>query len=345
MDPDDEWEAFQQDEDCMDNNNYQTENIEKSKIPKPTDIYISTTTKIAYFNSNLDIDRLFWLIEIIPYQNQMEGVIKKQMKIISNTKEDYNSIEEKLKNIKKIYCSKNTISEIDKQIGKVRYKNIQKISIGISKKDLLSYRKKNKSAFYNCFVLILRIKIISQFQEFHIKIFNTGKIEIPGIQNDTIFETILDKLTDIINKYNNTTININRNDQEQVLINSNFNCNFYINRDSLYKILKEKYRLNTIFDPCSYPGIQSKFYYKNDSLIQNGVFDESAENVISFMIFRTGSVLIVGKCDLYILNIIYKFINNILQEEYKNIVENVSFISDTKVKIKKPFTKKITICY
>ena len=194
-------------------------------------------------------------------------------------------------------------------------------------------------------MLILRIKIISQFQEFHIKIFNTGKIEIPGIQNDTIFETILDKLTDIINKYNNTTININRNDQEQVLINSNFNCNFYINRDSLYKILKEKYRLNTIFDPCSYPGIQSKFYYKNDSLIQNGVFDESAENVISFMIFRTGSVLIVGKCDLYILNIIYKFINNILQEEYKNIVENVSFISDTKVKIKKPFTKKITICY
>ena len=37
------------------------------------------------------------------------------------------------------------------------------------------------------------------------------------------------------------------------------------------------------------------------------------------MIFRTGSVLIVGNCNKQLLIIIYNFLKNILSEEYKNI--------------------------
>ena len=40
---------------------------------------------------------------------------------------------------------------------------------------------------------------------------------------------------------------------------------------------------------------------------------------ISFMIFRTGSVLIVGKCNRNVLDIIYKFLVNIITTEYKEI--------------------------
>ena len=40
---------------------------------------------------------------------------------------------------------------------------------------------------------------------------------------------------------------------------------------------------------------------------------------VSFMIFRTGSVLIVGHCDEQILNIVYKFIRKMLIDEYSNI--------------------------
>ena len=45
------------------------------------------------------------------------------------------------------------------------------------------------------------------------------------------------------------------------------------------------------------------------------------------MIFRTGSVLIVGKCTEEILCVVYKFIKNLLSEEYevifeKNIINN-----------------------
>ena len=38
------------------------------------------------------------------------------------------------------------------------------------------------------------------------------------------------------------------------------------------------------------------------------------------MIFRTGSILIVGKCDDYILNNVYEYIKKILKNEYHKIV-------------------------
>ena len=40
---------------------------------------------------------------------------------------------------------------------------------------------------------------------------------------------------------------------------------------------------------------------------------------ISFMIFRTGSVLIVGNCTEKVLRFVYDFIKNLLQTEYSNI--------------------------
>ena len=49
-------------------------------------------------------------------------------------------------------------------------------------------------------------------------------------------------------------------------------------------------------------------------LIENKKYTE-----VSFMIFRTGSCLIVGNCSEAILVFIYKFIRQILKEEYPNI--------------------------
>jgi hypothetical protein len=44
---------------------------------------------------------------------------------------------------------------------------------------------------------------------------------------------------------------------------------------------------------------------------------------ISFMIFRTGSVLIVGKCEDYVLHDIYGFIKEMLRVEFSNICSHV----------------------
>ena len=97
-----------------------------------------------------------------------------------------------------MYYDEHIMSHIDNPNGRIKFKDIRKITVGISKKDIMSYRSKKKQAFYNCFVMILRIKILDAFKEFHIKVFNTGKLEIPGIQDSTILEKVLTLLVNIL---------------------------------------------------------------------------------------------------------------------------------------------------
>jgi hypothetical protein len=91
------------------------------------------------------------------------------------------------------------MSHIDNPNGRIKFKDIRKITIGVSKKDIMSYRSKKKQAFYNCFVMILRIKIDELFREFHIKVFNTGKLEIPGVQSEAMFIMVLNNVINILN--------------------------------------------------------------------------------------------------------------------------------------------------
>ena len=62
------------------------------------------------------------------------------------------------------------------------------------------------------------------------------------------------------------------------------------------------------------------------------------------MIFRTGSVLIVGKCDENILYIIYGLIKNILQTEYYQIYVRNKESAKQLPKKKKLKKKFIEIC-
>ena len=43
---------------------------------------------------------------------------------------------------------------------------------------------------------------------------------------------------------------------DTVLINSNFSCGFYVNRDALHKSLKYNYKIQSAYDPCSYPELK-----------------------------------------------------------------------------------------
>ena len=294
---------------------------EKNFSKNCSDIYISTKTKILFLNKSLDIFETFWLLPITDYNSQEKGIIKKQIKFSFENKDDYEKMLARSENINNVHNKIITHIDTDK-----KFKHIRKLSIGLCKKDLLYARNKDKSAFYNCFVLSLRIYIINGFREIHIKIFNTGKIEIPGIQNDEQLNIIINDLLSILNKYIDNTIACNYKITENVLINSNFHCGFYINREILYSILRNKYNINAIYDPCSYPGIRC-IYYCN-----------AKDTKISYMIFRTGSILIVGKCDEETLNVVYEYIKNILSTEYENIFTEGSKIKQLQnKKIKKKF--------
>ena len=353
---DDEWDRYCNFSDNVFQNDIQENTILEDIPPDCEDLYISTTTKVLYLNQEINIDSVFWKLPVIDYGIPKCGIVKKQMKIVSKTPEDYEKYKERLKECH--YYNEHVIKQIhNPSARRIKFKDERKITVGISKKDIMNCRGKVKNAFYNCFAIILRMKYQEQFKEIHVKVFNTGKLEIPGVLNDKLLENIKTMVIDLIQPFVETSITYtNVDSDENVLINSNFNCGYFINRDKLYSLLRSKdYQLETAYDPCSYPGVKCKFYFNNsqpfEKDLQVGLINDIDKNMkvseldeykkyteVSFMIFRTGSVLIVGNCTEKILRFVYNFIKNLLQNEYLEIrvpgVQEVAKVKKEKIRKK-----------
>jgi len=361
---DDEWDSFlsgQNTNDCG-VTSFSKSNIEKisGDVPECEDLYISTTTKVLFLNQPIDIQNIFWKIPIIDYWKPESGVIKKQIKIVSKTQEELDDYYHKLKDIN--YYNEVIIKQlINQDARRIKFKDERKITIGMSKKDIMTCRGKVKNAFYNCFALILRFTSQEQYREIHVKVFNTGKLEIPGVLNHDMLFIVKKMVLDLLTPYSDSLLEFLEHDIESnVLINSNFNCGFYIDRDKLHNILRSsKYNIETAYDPCSYPGVKCKYYFNHelgfditqqrgklihaDRTMKMSELDSAKKySEISFMIFRTGSCLIVGNCTERILRFVYNYIKQILHDEYINIaVTNMN----TETKIKKEKIRKKTITF
>jgi hypothetical protein len=367
MDVDKEWQMFLEDENVsfvekINNETAKEDDImpqgESEEVPLCQELSISTKTKVLYLNMPIEIEEAFWNIPIIPYWQPKDGVLKKQIKIISNTKEEYEQYNQKLETIP--YYVENILKQVDNpNLKKNKFKDERKLTVGVSKKDIMNSRGKVKNAFYNCFALIVRFYYNDEFKEIHIKVFNTGKMEIPGVLNNEVLDIIKTKILTILQPHCKTQLNyIESENDNNVLINSNFNCGYYIHREKLHAILKSnKYGIETAYDPCSYPGVKCKFYFNNeldfDKNIQTGVIskedrtmklselsDSDKYTEVSFMVFRTGSCLIVGNCSEKVLMFVYDFIKQMLHDEYKDI-RVINADVNTKVKTKKVRKKQV----
>jgi hypothetical protein len=323
------------------------------------ELYISTKTKVLYLNQTIDIADVFWKIPVLDYGMPKEGVIQKQMKVVSNTEEEYLEYCRHLEGVS--YYKEHVIKQINNPSARrIKFKDERKITIGINKKDIMNCRGKVKNAFYNCFAVYIRFRYLGNFKEIHVKIFNTGKLEIPGILNVELLETVKGLILTYIGPYITSTIveSLTFNDSDKdmgVLINSNFNCGYYIHRERLYAILRsEKYGIEAAYEPCSYPGVKCKYYFNNEigfnveeqtgcinkmdrSMKLSELNDTKKYTEVSFMIFRTGSCLIVGNCSDRVLLFIYEFIKHLLSVEKENIVvtNEVPVMKNKKAKLRK----------
>jgi len=381
-------------------------------------LYISTQTKIFYLNVNyLDVDKIFWNLPIIEYGIPKMGIIKKQMRMIFKSPEEYEKYATEIQTIP--YYTEKIIKQINNpNARKIKFKDERKLTVGISKKDIMNCHGKEKKAFINCFAMIIRMHSNvkpNQFHEVHVKVFNTGKITIPGIvdNDDTLLEDTKKYITAILqpnmdipihlipedeipllkkivrNKKGEASIIVEEEEetsassssssaeykivpklpknshyeyikqQSGVLINSNFNCGFYIDQMKLIEILQEKYKLEPTYNKSNYPGVKCKFYLNNDLpldiSLQTGRIEDKDKNMkvhelksdtkytkITFVIFRTGNNLILGNFSKKILLFIFDFVKNILMSEYENIRTLQDDTSSVKKQKKiKPRKKKI----
>jgi len=333
MNIDDEWIAFLENNgDAAVITNTPCESINED-IPTCEELRISTNTKVLYLNQDIDIYTVFWAIPVTEYQRLEECVIKKQIKIVNRTPEELDEYTNRRNEIN--YYREHIIRQINNPDTRgIKFKDERKLTVGMAKKDIMACKSKVKNAFYNCFALTLRF-YHEGFREIHVKVFNTGKLEIPGILSASLLEAVKPRIIATLGPVLPKPVEFIKTDgYNNVLINSNFNCGYHINRDTLYRLLREKYKIETSFDACSYPGIKCRYYYNvtedptnqtgcvenNDNELKRSELDASDKyREVSFMIFRTGSCLIVGNCSEQILYHVYAFIRNMLETEIHEI--------------------------
>jgi hypothetical protein len=333
MNIDEEWDLFIKNKG---ENIFQDEIVSniKKDCPNPTPLYISTNTKMALLNKHIDLISLFMNISIIPYYCQQNGFIKKVMQIKFEKEEDFEDIKNKLSIYS--YSKMEVMIKIQKTKGRIVSKDIRKISIGLCEKNFIKKGKKKKkiNAFLNCFVLIYRrfYQKENKFKEYHIKIYNSGKISIVNAQNNDIYLSILESILHQFQSHLQLTythsILENIIDMKTIFINSDFSCEYLINRNKFLKILQNKYHIISSYNECSnYQGIQCIFYYqvenKDDDIIiiqKNGKIENKIKNhCVHFKIFRTGSISINGNIKESVLYKIYDLLIDILKTEYNDI--------------------------
>lgn len=337
MNADEAWQEFCQDEDEHTNKHLARKpELSKDQAPECSPIYISTKTKIGYLNQAIPLEEMFWAIDVVrSYALPVTGIVKKEMKFKTTSKEALKVLCDKVDAIAPgPFVQQSVKTHVDGDSAAMKFKDIRKVSVGLCRKQMKSFRSKAKGAFFNCFAVILRLKWEGQFKEMHVKVFNTGKLEIPGIpgtNTDLFLTTVLDNLVQALAPISEKLqlplpLDYRRDYNETVLTNSNFTANYLIDREKLTHILRQKYRILTTYDPCSYPGVQSKFFFVSSREAQDGRPLTSVELemevphiVVPVMVFRTGSVLIVGKFDDDVLFWVYDFVRTVLQEEFATI--------------------------
>ena len=148
-DLDAEWALFQnQINNCIEPTTISQNNTDEAQkeMPKCSDIYISTQTKIAYLNSPINLYDVFWKLEVLDYFQQKDGIIKKSIKINCDTPKQVEELEENIKQQTNIDV--HILSQVNNpNARKVKFKDIRKIEIGLSKKILSVIGKKRKAHF------------------------------------------------------------------------------------------------------------------------------------------------------------------------------------------------------
>jgi hypothetical protein len=303
--------------------------VESAVAPLPGPLNISTKTKIVYLSRDtIDLETAFWKIDVPPYASPRSTIIKKQMKVACATPAEAELLRQRVASHE---CATAATLRGDPDAPSTARPYVAKVNVGLCRKDLSAVGKP-KGAFYNCFMLVVRIRNGDVFQEVNLKVFNTGKVSFPGMLSDQLLADALRILCTVLSEACGQTITHNPDTIETVLINSNFNCGFYLDRAKLADILKYEHGFHVSYDPCSYPGIQSKYFMTPGGGLGDGVCrcPESCAGKrggarkgrcreVSFMVFRTGSVLIVGHCDETALGQLYGALANIVATAYPRI--------------------------
>jgi len=161
---------------------------------------------------------------------------------------------------------------------------------------------------------------------------HTNLEECPQCHISLLDEAIINKDTCQVSNY------------KIVLINSDFYAGFEIKRDKLHESLINKYNIFSSYEPCIYPGVNSKYYWNKKymnkpylgkcycSKICNGKGDGDSNGnckKVTISTFQSGSVIITGARSMEQINDAYIFINKVFEDNYQELKKvNAPFLDE-----------------
>jgi TATA-box binding protein (TBP) (component of TFIID and TFIIIB) len=171
---------------------------------------------------------------------------------------------------------------------------------------------------------------IDTSKKLHIKLFNTGRVHLTGIS-----DPLPNNITRIAkNVYKNF---LDTGDIEDIEISiasivADFKLGFCIDRAKLFKKLKTEWSPLCTFEPSVYPGVKLQYYYNPDNKCGlcrchphcRYLFSSSKTKLrqcrkITIIVFRTGSVLIIGAQSQEQVESVANFIARWIEERKQDV--------------------------
>jgi TATA-box binding protein (TBP) (component of TFIID and TFIIIB) len=259
---------------------------------------ISTITTTGQLGTKILLDALFEQIPIMPYWDLNDGVLKMEFS------------------------------------GKAK---------GTSFKDIMLKPKETKTSFFNQATLVVRREVSPlNWKEINVKLFRNGGVQMTGVRSIEMASTTLHWLVDYLQRTCTAKpifagpLTIHK---EQVqLVNTDFSIGAKVKRDVLYRILTEKYRLNSSFESAIYQGVKTKYFYNAErpatappglcpcSKLCKGTGDGSkigACKKITISPFQTGQVIITGARTMEQINEAYEFIKKVFRDNSEEILRKI----------------------
>jgi len=172
---------------------------------------------------------------------------------------------------------------------------------GFSKKMLKKTRKKKvRKIFYNQST----IHVNKDNKIINVKLFNNGKLQLTGLKKVEQGYELIEDLVKYFKKYEILKEDVQILDYQIVLINSDFDLGFEINREVLHREVIAA-GIYSSYEPCIYPGVNIKYFINENifdgicdcSLICDGKGRANGDGKckkITIAVFKSGKTIITG---------------------------------------------------
>jgi TATA-box binding protein (TBP) (component of TFIID and TFIIIB) len=198
---------------------------------------------------------------------------------------------------------------------------------GFSKKMLKKVRKKSKKKiFYNQ----ATIHVIHDDKIMNVKLFNNGKIQITGLKGINQSTVLVEKLINYLQDLSVLDYETKLVSSELVLINSDFDIGYEIERETLHNEIIE-YGIYSSYEPCIYPGVNIKYFMNKNNFdgicccenICNGKGKANGDGdckKVTIAVFKSGKIIITGGQSISQLETAYRFIKNFIDDRKDDFV-------------------------